>query len=103
MTHLAALVLCLAGFTALAFATRRQQRDIVGGTLRSITTYILRMAGACALLFAFGVLVAKYGWSLGLVMFSGHTTSAAALVYCALISLVKMRASPRHHPSVQAN
>lgn len=69
MTHLAALVLCLAGFAALAFATRRQQRDIVGGALQSITTYILRMTGACALLFAFGVLVAKYGWSLGLVMF----------------------------------
>lgn len=105
MIHLAAFVLCLAGFAALAFATRRQQRDIVGGSLRSSTTYALRAFGACALLFSLGVLVAKYGWSLGLVMFSGHTTSAAALVYCALIGLVKMRASPRHRPrrSAQAN
>jgi len=103
MTHLAALVLCLAGFATLAFATRRQQRDIVGRSLRSSTTYALRGCGAFALLFALGLIVAKYGWSLGLVMFSGHTTSAAALVYCALISLVKMRASPRHRPGVQAN
>jgi hypothetical protein len=105
VTHLAAFVLCLAGFAALAFATRRQQRDILGGALRSTTTYGLRVAAACALLFAFGVLVAKYGWSLGLVMFSGHTTSTAALVYGALIALVKMRASPRHGSgrSAQAN
>jgi NaMN:DMB phosphoribosyltransferase len=105
MTHLAALLLCLAGFTALAFATRRQQRDIVGGSLRPSTTYALRVFGAFALLFALGLIVAKYGWSLGLVMFSGHTTSAAALVYCALIGLLKMRASPRHRPgrSAQAN
>ena len=74
MTHLAAFVLCLAGFAALAFATRRQQRDILGGSLRSATTYGLRVAGACALLSALGILVAKYGWSLGLVMFSGHTS-----------------------------
>lgn len=99
MTHLAAIVLCLAGFTALAFATRRQQRDIVGRALRATTTYVLRGAGACALLFALGTLVAKYGWSLGLVMFSGHTSLAAGLVYCALIRFVRTQARPRHRPS----
>jgi len=103
MTHLAAFVLCLTSFAALAFATRRQQRDIVGRSVRSSTTNALRALGACALLFALGILIVRYGWSLGLVMFSGHTTSAAALVYCALIALVKMRASPRHRSSVQAN
>jgi hypothetical protein len=63
---------------------------------------VLRIVGTCALLFALGVLVAKYGWSLGFVMFSGHTTSTAALIYCALIALVKMRASPRHRPGRSA-
>ena len=89
MIHLAALVLCLAGFTALAFATRRQQRDVIGGPLRLSTTYVLRVVGACALLFALGMLVAREGWSLGLVMFSGHTSLTAAIVYCALIGLVR--------------
>ena len=105
MNHLSALVFCLAGFTALAFATRRQQRDIVGGLLRSTATNVLRAAGACALLLALGILVSKSGWSLGLVMFSGHTTSAAALVYCVLIGLVKTRSPLRHRParSAQAN
>jgi hypothetical protein len=105
MTHLAAIALCLAGFTALAFATPRQQRDIVGRALRATTRYALRVAGACALLFALGMLVAQHGWSLGLVMFSGHTSLAAGLVYCALIRLVRTRARPRHRPrpSAQSN
>ena len=92
MTHLIAFVSCLAGFTALAFTTRRQQRDIIGSPLRVITTYVLRVIGACALLLALGILVARAGWSLGLVMFSGHTSFTAAIVYCALIGLVKTHA-----------
>ena len=92
MTHLLAFVSCLAGFTALAFATRRQQRDIIGRPLRVTSTYVLRVIGACALLLALGILVARAGWSLGLVMFSGHTSLTAAIVYCALIGLVKTHA-----------
>jgi hypothetical protein len=92
MNHLLAFVLCLAGFTALAFATRRQQRDIVGGPLRLTTTYVLRLAGACALLFALGILVARQGWSLGLVMFSGHTSITAGIVLCALVGYARMHA-----------
>lgn len=85
MSHLLAFALCLAGFVALAFATRRQQRDIFGGPLRPTTTYVFRVVGACALILALGVLVARQGWSLGLVMFSGHTSITAGLVLCALI------------------
>ena len=97
MNHLLAFVLCLAGFTALAFATRRQQRDIIGGSLRSTTTYVLRVAGACALLLALGILVAEQGWSLGLVMFSGHTSMTAGIVYCALIGYARMYARTLRH------
>jgi hypothetical protein len=92
VTHLLAFVLCLAGFTALAFATRRQQRDIIGRPLRVTTTYVLRVVGACALLLALGMLVSREGWSFGLVMFSGHTSLTAAIVYCALIGLVRRHA-----------
>ena len=84
MIHLMSFALCLAGFATLALAVRRQQRDIIGRPLRPTTTYTLRAAGTCALLLALGVLVASAGWGLGLVMFSGHTTLAAGVVYCGL-------------------
>ena len=90
MNHLAAFALCLTGFAALAFAMRRQQRDIIGRSLRSATTYALRVAGACALLLALGFLVAEKGWSFGLVMFSGHTSIAAGIVLCALIGQARI-------------
>ncbi|MGY3602943.1 MULTISPECIES: DUF3325 domain-containing protein [unclassified Bradyrhizobium] len=90
MSHLPSFALCLAGFTALAFATNRQQRDIFGRLLRPSMTYIHRIAGACALVFALGILVARHGWSLGLAMFSGHATIAAGIVFCGLIGRARM-------------
>lgn len=86
MNHLLAFSLCLAGCGALAMATRRQQRDIMGRSLRLTTTYLLRAFGACALLAALGLLVTSQGWGLGLVMFSGHSSIIAAVVYCALVA-----------------
>jgi hypothetical protein len=91
MTHLAAFVLCLAGFVALAFATRRQQRDLVGRSLPLATTRAVRAIGACALAGALGLLVAWQGWGFGLVMFSGHTSMAAGIVYATLIAFVRTR------------
>jgi hypothetical protein len=85
MTHLLALALCLTGFAALALATRRQQRDLIGRSLSWTITIVLRLAGAGALVFALGVLVGWQGWGLGLVMFSGHTSLAAGLVYAVLV------------------
>ncbi len=97
MKHLLAFALCLAGFTALAFAMRRQQRDIIGRSLRLATTYVLRVAGACALLFALGILVGGQGWSLGLVTFSGHTSIGAGIVFCALVGYSRMGARKSRH------
>ena len=90
MNHLAVFALCLAGFAALAFAVRRQQRDIVGRVLRSTTTYALRTAGAVALLLALGFLVADKGWGIGLVIFSGQTSIAAGIVMCVLIGQARI-------------
>jgi hypothetical protein len=97
MNHLLAFLLCLAGFTALACATRRQQRDIFGRPLQSTTTYVLRVIGACALLLALRILVAWQGWSLGLVMFSGHTSMTAGIVLCALVGYARMYARALRH------
>jgi hypothetical protein len=97
MNHLPAFVLCLAGFTALAFAMRRQQRDIIGRPLRLTTTYALRVVGACALLLALGILIAGQGWSIGLVIFSGHTSMTAGIVLCGLIGHARMYARTLRH------
>lgn len=85
MSHALAQALCLLGFTALAFAMRRPQHEILRRSLRRPVVLTLRAVGACALLAALAVLVDASGWGFGLVKFSGHTTLAAALVYCVLI------------------
>jgi hypothetical protein len=96
MSHLPAFLFCLAGFAALAAAMDRPQRDIIGRALAAGTTRALQLAGACALLLALGILVAGFGWGLGLVMFSGHTSLAAGILHCALIAYARIRT--RSHP-----
>ncbi|OPF94152.1 DUF3325 domain-containing protein [Rhodopseudomonas palustris] len=85
MSHALAQALCLLGFTAFAFAMRRPQNEILRRSLRRPVVLVLRAIGACLLAIALAVVVAVSGWGFGLVKFSGHTTLAAALVYCALI------------------
>lgn len=91
MSHVLAFAMCLTGFAALAFSMRRQQRDIIGGSLRQTTTYLLRCIGTAALLLALGILVAERGWGLGLVAFSGHTSIAAGIVLSMLIAYPRIR------------
>ena len=97
MNHFLAGALCLAGFTALAFAMRRQQRDIIGRSLPLATTYLLRAIGAGVLMLALGILVAWQGWGLGLVMFSGHTSIAAGIVYGVLIAYMRQHERAARH------
>ncbi|MCG6203211.1 DUF3325 family protein [Rhodopseudomonas sp. HC1] len=85
MIHALALAFSLAGFAALALATRRQQNEFLRRSLPRRIVTALRIAGSAALLVALILLVIARGWALGLVMFSGHTTLAAALVYAGLI------------------
>lgn len=85
MSHLLSILLCLAGFTALACAMARQQDELFGQALPGQVTKGLRVMGACALFAALGVVVDRQGWGLGLVIYSGHTSFAADAVYCALL------------------
>ncbi|ABD88403.1 DUF3325 family protein [Rhodopseudomonas palustris] len=95
MGHLVAAALCVAGFVALAFSTLRQQRDLVGRALPLAATSMFRAAGAGALIAALGLLIARHGWDHGLVMFSGHSSLAAGIAYCALIAYARI-----HHRSL---
>lgn len=93
MSHLFAFVSGLAGFAALGCAMHRQQRDLFGKALPPAATRPLRVAGSVALAAALGILVAQYGWGLGLVMFSGHTSLAAGVVVCAMIGYQRTQKS----------
>ena len=84
MTHLVTLILCMAGFAALAFGAGRQQEDLFGRELARAATSTWRCGGALLLATALVLLVAAHGWGLALVMFSGHTSLAAGLVYLSL-------------------
>ena len=88
--HLVVFLLCLAGFACLALATQRAQEDIFGHALPRPSTLLLRLAGWSALVFGLLVTTASQGWALGLVIYSGHTSLCAALVYGALIVRARM-------------
>lgn len=85
MSHLLSILLCLTGFSALACAMERQQDELFGYALPRRVTKGLRVMGTCALLSALALVLTRQGWGLGLVMYSGHTSFAAGIVYCALI------------------
>lgn len=85
MIHLFPFILCLAGFSLLALAMDRQQKEIFRRLLPRAAARGMRIMGTCALLLALGALAARQGWGLGLVTYGGHTSLAAGIVYCALI------------------
>ena len=85
MSHLTVQLLSLIAFGALALATDRQQRNVLGRRLSPAATRGLRLTGWSALALALLVAVRSQGWSVGLVSYSGHTSLAAGLVFAALI------------------
>lgn len=93
MSHAPALLLCLAGFAALAAASEAPQRAVLRRILPRATRLALRGLGASLLLLALGQLVAGRGWGLGLVVWSGHLSLAAGLTYLSLIGWAR-RARP---------
>ncbi|MET1115173.1 MAG: DUF3325 domain-containing protein [Comamonas sp.] len=85
MMHLLLLAGCTAGMCALAGASERQQPLCFGRLLSARSTRWLRAAGGVLLLVCLGAAVRGWGWSFGLVAYSGHTSLAAGLVYLGLI------------------
>lgn len=85
MNHLLTLLCCLLGLTALALAVERQQEAVFGRVLPARNIRALRLAGWGALALALWIIVARQGWALGLVSYSGHTSLAAGMVHLGLI------------------
>lgn len=82
MNALAALVLSLAGFAALALSLERHHADIHGrgSTPSRGAVARLRLAGALALALAWGLHVAAQGGPLGTVSWLGTLTASAIAV-----------------------
>lgn len=91
ISHGLTFVLSLLAFAALALAMERHQQDVWGRELASRHTRWLRAAGWLLLLLALWPAVAAQGWGEGLVAYSGHTSAAAGLVFCALLGWSRLQ------------
>lgn len=81
---LAAILLALPGFAALALAMERHQRDLLGRRLTGRATLLLRGLGWLLLAASPLEAIARQGWGMGLVVWLGALTLAAAAVLLAL-------------------
>lgn len=86
-----ALSICTLAFCALALATERHQMALFDRHLSTRAARALRIAGWCGLALALWLAVFQWGWALGLVHYSGHTSVAAGLVHGALIAIERRR------------
>ncbi len=85
MTHLSILIIAFFGFGLVALSMGRHQEDVFKQELPRIASRALRRGGWLLLVVALAVAVRGYGWAVGLVAYSGHTSAAAALVFLLLI------------------
>lgn len=91
MMHLLALAGSILGLGFLAFAAERVREDLCGRQPDARALRWLRLSSAIVLAAVLALLVWWQGWSLGLVMFSGHTSLAAGAVLCCLILHARLR------------
>jgi len=80
------LLLCVFAFACLAMAMDRHQETVFGKALSGAASRGFRSGGWCGLVVALWLIVAARGWAMGLVCYSGMTSLAAGVVYCAVVS-----------------
>ena len=80
------LLLCVLAFACLALAMARHQAAVFGKDLSIAASRSLRGIGWAGLIAALWLTIAARGWSLGLVYYSGCTSLAAGIVFCALVA-----------------
>jgi hypothetical protein len=85
MAHLTAYLISLLSFAALAHTLERQQENLYGRLLAPGPVRTMRIIGWSGLVCALAFLVSARGWGIGVVSFFGHTSAAAASVFCLLI------------------
>ena len=92
MAAFAHLLLCVLAFACLALAMARHQAAVFGRDLSGAASRSLRSIGWGGLAAALWLTIAARGWSLGLVYYSGCTSLAAGIVFCALIAHERLSA-----------
>lgn len=91
MTHTLAFLLALGGFSHLALAMVRHQEQVFGRESSPRATRACRLVGWVLVIACLAWCVGTWGWGLGLVIASGHTSAGAGLVFCALIVIDRRR------------
>ena len=81
---LLALILCLAGFAALAFAMDRHHHAVTHVRPAKPRKRLLQLAGSLALILALVVSIAAWGPAYGPIYWLGFLTAGAAPVLLAL-------------------
>ena len=80
MIQLAALVISIAGFAALALSMHKHHRDVFGTAPTRGRTLTLQGIGWLLLSASVSICIAHSGWSIGLVLWIGLLTFAALTV-----------------------
>ncbi|MGE4431977.1 MAG: DUF3325 domain-containing protein [Sphingobium sp.] len=97
MIHILALLLCVAGFAALAIAMDRHQRDLLGRKLAPRTARLVKMAGGGLLAVALAVDMIGLGAAYGAIAWFGHLSFGAAVVLTRITRLASAR-KPKSAP-----
>jgi hypothetical protein len=92
MAASAHLLLCVLAFACLALAMARHQAAVFGKVLSRVASRSLRGIGWGGLAVALWLTIAARGWGLGLVYYSGCTSLAAGIVFCALVAHERLSA-----------
>ncbi len=89
--HLICQALALAAFACLALAMDRHQQDLFGKELPAAQTRRLRAGGWTLLALSLHAALQLQPWSVGLVAWFGHISTAAAVVLLGLVARERLR------------
>jgi|GEM_PF-489496 len=97
LIHLIAILLCIAGFLALAVAMDRHQRDLLGRKLAPREARIARMAGGGLLVLALALDMIGLGAAYGAIVWFSHLSlgAAAMLTWITRLASVRKSKSPK--------
>lgn len=79
MMWLPVLLLCIAGFLALAAAMNRHQRQLGITRITPITRHLWQVAGAGLQTLALLLCMWRAGWAVGMVLWFGYLTVAGVM------------------------
>lgn len=89
--HAVIFCIALAGFFATCLASSRQQERLFGRTIHGGAQVLLRFVACASFCAALVYAVHEAGWSFGFVIWFGHLSLAAGVVFLSLIVFDRFR------------